>query len=242
MFIQNRLGLIECTETMLAQSQRLNQVTNNLANVDTSGYKREDLTFWEMLYTTNEDRQRVGKAIRLTTDHEQGAAVETGNQLDFAINGKGFFKLQTPEGIAFTRSGKFHPNSQGQLVTPAGHIVLGTGGPIIINGNHVSVSEKGNIEVDGTTVDQFQIVQFSDPGQLTKQGESLFRPEDDNIQEEEANDFSLKQGFLEGSNVNTISEMTVMLELHRAYQTQQRVIRTFDDMDSKAINNVGKLT
>jgi len=163
MFIQNRLGLIECTETMLAQSQRLNQVTNNLANVDTSGYKREDLTFWEMLYTTNEDRQRVGKAIRLTTDHEQGAAVETGNQLDFAISGKGFFKIQTPDGVAFTRSGQSHPNHQGQLITPAGHLVLGKGGPIVINGNHVSVSEKGNIQVDGQTMDQFQIVQFADP-------------------------------------------------------------------------------
>ncbi len=241
MFIQNRLGLIECTETMLAQSQRLNQVTNNLANVDTSGYKREDLTFWEMLYTTNEDRQRVGKAIRLTTDHEQGAAVETGNQLDFAISGKGFFKIQTPDGVAFTRSGQFHPNHQGQLITPAGHLVLGKGGPIVINGNHVSVSEKGNIQVDGQTMDQFQIVQFADPDQLAKKGENLFQAEG-NIQEEEAGDFSLKQGFLEGSNVNTISEMTVMLELHRAYQTQQRIIRTFDDMDNKAINNVGKLT
>lgn len=92
MYIQNRLGLVESTETMLAQTRRLNQLTNNLANVDTAGYKKEDITFWEMLHNTDHQRSRVGKAIHDVTDMQPGAFKETGNPLDFAIGGNGFLR------------------------------------------------------------------------------------------------------------------------------------------------------
>ncbi len=242
MHIQNRLGLIESTETMLAQGQRLNQITNNLANVDTPGYKKEDITFWEMLYQTNEKRGRVGKALKVLTNQQEGAIENTGNRLDFAIAGDGFFKLQTPQGIRYSRSGNFQVNNQNQLVNPDGYQVLGTGGPITIIGNDVSVSSDGNIMVDNTDAGQIDVVSFDNINGIEKEGKNLFRTIQGEAEEAPALDFSVQQGFIESSNVSLVSEMTNMLDLHRAYETQQKIIRTFDEMDGKAINTVGKLT
>ena len=241
MYINNRLGLTESTETMMAQEQRLNQVTNNLANVDTPGYKREDLTFWEMLFTANDDRNRVGKALKLLTNHEEGSVAATGNPLDFVINGNGFFSVQTPEGVRYTRAGSFNLNSEGQLMTPSGHLVLGEGGPITIQGNDVSLSSDGGLLVDGRDAGRLAIVTFSDFAGLEKEGLNLFRLTEEG-QELAADNFTVKQGFVEKSNVNTVMEMTGMIDLHRAYETQQKLIRTIDEMDDEAIRKVGKLT
>ena len=240
MYIQNRLGLVESTETMLAQSRRLNQVSNNLANVDTTGYKKEDVTFWEMLYKTDHQRHRVGKAIRDITDMQAGAMEKTGNALDFAIGGNGFFSIQTEAGVRYTRAGEFTINNEGQLVTPAGHLVLGDGGPIQINGRDVSVADDGNITVDGQAAGTLAIVTFAGPADLEKEGGHLFRPVD-GAQQDAAEEFSIKQGYLEKSNVNTMKELTAMIDLNRAYQTQQKVVRSIDDMDDKAISRVGRL-
>ncbi|MEA3547868.1 MAG: flagellar basal-body rod protein FlgF [Thermodesulfobacteriota bacterium] len=241
MYISNRLGLIESTESMMAQEQRLNQVSNNLANVDTPGYKREDLTFWEMIYNPNDDRDRVGKAVKLLTNQEEGAASVTGNTLDFAINGNGFFKVQTPEGVRYTRAGSFDLNSEGQLITPSGHLVLGEGGPITIQGDDVSLSSDGGLLVDGREAGRLDIVTFADRAGLEKEGSNLFLLLEGN-QELEAEDFTVKQGYVEKSNVNTVMEMTQMIDLHRAYETQQKLIHTIDEMDDEAIRKVGKLT
>jgi len=241
MYISNRLGLIENTETMMAQEQRLNQVSNNLANVDTPGYKRDDLTFWEMIFNASDDRNRVGKALKLLTNQEEGAASATGNTLDFAINGNGFFKVQTPEGVRYTRAGSFGLNSEGQLITPSGHLVLGEGGPITIEGDDVSLSSDGGLLVDGRDAGRLDIVTFSDLAGLEKEGLNLFRLTEGN-QEFEAEKFTVKQGFVEKSNVNTVMEMTRMIDLHRAYETQQKLIHTIDEMDDEAIRKVGKLT
>ncbi len=242
MHIQNRLGLIESTETMLAQGQRLNQVTNNLANVDTPGYKKEDITFWEMLYTTNEKRNRVGKALKVLTNQEEGPTKATGNKLEFAINGEGFFRLQTPQGIRYSRAGNFLVNNQNQLVNPDGYQVLGDGGPITINGNDVSVSRDGRIMVDNADAGQLDVVTFDNLNGIEKEGKNLFRTIQGEAEEAPAVNFTVQQGFIETSNVSLVSEMTTMLDLHRAYETQQRIIKTFDEMDSRSINTVGKLT
>lgn len=245
MYIQNRLGLIESTETMLAQTQRLNQITNNLANVDTPGYKKEDITFWEMLYTNNQDRQRVGKALKILTNHQEGSVKDTGNQLDFSISGNGFFKLQTPDGIRYSRAGNFLLNDEGQLINPDGYLVLGDGGPIVINsnidGNEVSVATDGSLTVDGENAGRFDIAAFENLADLEKQGTNLFRVKNEGAEEQPAENITVRQGFLETSNVSVISEMTGMIDLERAYETQQKVIRSFTEIDSKAISTVGKL-
>jgi flagellar basal-body rod protein FlgF len=240
MYIQNRLGLIESTETMLAQGKRLNQITNNLANVDTTGYKKEDITFWEMLYKTDHRDSRVGKAIRDVTDMQTGAFKETGNSLDFAIGGDGFFRVQTPDGVRYTRAGRFMTNTEGQLITGNGNLVLGDDGPVVVAGEIVSVDNDGSITVDDEQVGNLAIVTFANLADLEKQGQNLFALKGAS-QEEPAQNFTVEQGYLEKSNVSTMKELTAMINLNRAYETQQRVVRTIDDLDDKAISRVGRL-
>lgn len=239
MFIHNRLGLLEGVETLINQEQRLNQVTNNLANVDTPGFKKETVTFDEMLYQANRTRQRVGKALRINTVHQQGVVQKTDAPLDLAISGDGFFRVQTPAGVRYTRAGNFQRNNEGVLVTANGYPVLGEGGPITITGNKVSVSRDGRLFVDDLPVDRLTVAN-ADPQALKKEGENFFRLAD-GAAEEAPKNFQLLQGHLEKSNVNTVTEMTEMIDLYRAYEGQQKMIRAVDDLDDLAVRKVGSL-
>lgn len=242
MFIHNSLGMVESVEAMLAQTQRLNQVSNNLANVDTTGFKKDNMTFHEMLYMAQGNRQRVGKALHLINDHQQGVMKMTGNQLDLAISGEGFFKIQTTEGIRYSRAGNFQLNNQGQMITANGHLLLGAGGAITVDGTEITIGRDGNVMVDGENVNQISIVSFADKNDLKKEGSNLFRLKEENVQEQAAVNFEVQQGFLEGSNVSVMTEMAALIELQRAYESQQRVIRIIDDLDNLAISRVGKMT
>jgi len=239
MFVHNRLGLLESVETLLNHEQRLHQVTNNLANADTPGYKKETVTFDEMLYQATSTRQRVGKALRINTVHEQGVMQKTDAPLDLAIAGDGFFKVQTPAGVRYTRAGNFQRNQEGLLVTANGYPVLGEGGPITISGNRVEVARDGSLSVDGVRSARLSVVK-APPQALKKEGENLFRLEE-GAAEEAAGNFQLIQGHLEKSNANTVTEMTEMIDLFRAYESQQKMIRAVDDLDDLAVRRVGAL-
>ena len=239
MFINNRLGLLESVETLVNQEQRLNQVSNNLANVDTPGFKKETVTFDEMLYQANRSRQRVGKGLRINTVHAQGVVQKTDAPLDLAISGDGFFRVETPAGERYTRAGNFQRNNEGVLVTANGYPVLGESGPITINGSKVNVARDGNVFVDNIKVDRLA-VNTVDPLGLKKEGENLFRLVEGAAVETPAN-IQILQGHLEKSNVNTVTEMTEMLDLYRAYEGQQKMIRAVDDLDDLAVRRVGSL-
>lgn len=241
MFIHNRLGMVESVETMLAQQQRLNQVSNNLANVDTAGYKQDSVTFGEMLYNASRNRQRVGKALNILTSHQQGVVQMTGNALDMAVSGNGFFKIQTPEGIRYTRAGNFQLNSEGQLSMPNGGLVAGDGGPVALENSDVVIDRLGQVIVNSQIVNQLSVVTFDDLTALEKVGENLFRLQEGGGQEVAAANFEVKQGYLEKSNVNTVREMTELIELQRAYEGQQKMIRAIDDIDNLAVRRVGSL-
>ena len=242
MYVQNRLGIIEGTETMLAHERRMDQIANNLANVDTAGYKKEDITFWEMMFKTQDQRPRVGKAMKLLTDQRHGSAEETGNTLDFAISGDGFFRIQTPNGVRFTRNGNFTLNNQGQLSTLDGNLVLGNGGPITLDDQNIAVAPDGQITANGEPINQLSLVTFPDLNGLEKEGANLFRIKTGAAQEQAVPTPSIQQGYLEGSNVNVVAEMTEMIDLQRAYQSQQKAIQTTDDIDQQSTSRVGKLT
>ncbi|HSR35906.1 MAG TPA: flagellar basal-body rod protein FlgF [Desulfurivibrionaceae bacterium] len=241
MFIHNRLGMVESVETLLAQQQRLNQVSNNLANVDTAGYKKESVTFDEMLYNVTKNRQRVGKALNILTNHQQGTVQLTGNPLDIAISGPGFFKIDTPQGPRYTRAGNFELTPDGQLKMPNGGLVVGEGGPIVVEGSEVVIDRAGRVQVDGQVVNQLSIVTFADLRDLEKVGENLFRAKRETAQEQPAPDAEIKQGFIEKANVNTVEEMTELIDLQRAYEGQQKMIRAIDDIDNLAARRVGSL-
>ena len=242
MYVQNRLGIIEGTETMLAHERRMDQIANNLANVDTAGYKKEDITFWEMMFKTADQRPRVGKAMKLLTDQREGSAEETGNPLDFAINGEGFFRIQTPSGVRYTRNGNFTLNSQGQLSTLDGNLVLGNAGPVTLEDQNIAVARDGQITANGVPINQLGIVTFPDLNGLEKEGANLFRAKTGAAQEQPVDTPNIQQGYLEGSNVNVVVEMTEMIDLQRAYQSQQKAIQTTDDIDQQSTSRVGRLT
>ena len=242
MLVKNRLGMTEGVETMLAQERRLNQIANNMANVDTAGYKKEDITFWEMMFTAADSHPRVGKALKVVTDQAQGPAEETGNKLDFAIMGRGFFRVQTPNGIRYTRNGNFTLNGQGQLSTMEGYTVLGQGGPIILDSSDVQVGRDGTITSRGQVVNQLAVVDFDDLSALEKEGANMFRPKEQAVVERPVERLSIQQGFLEGANVNVVQEMIEMIDLQRNYQSQQKVIQTIDDINGQSISKVGILT
>ena len=240
MYIQNRLGLIEATETMQAQTRRLNQITNNLANVDTTGYKREDITFWEMMYKADNQPERVGKAIHDVTNLTEGSFQQTNNPLDLAIHGNGYFKVQTPNGERLTKAGQFLVNNQQQLVTQQGYLVLADGGPLTIDGNNIAIAKDGSVSVDNKLAGVLEIVTAGNLDDLQKDGQNLFKIINGGT-EEPGTDTSIHQGYLEKSNVSSITEMTALIDLQRAYQTQQKIVSTIDDMDTKAISRVGRL-
>ena len=243
MFVNNRLGLTESVESLLAQEQRMNQVSNNVANVDTAGFKRENVTFWEMLYTASDNRQRVGKGLRPITNFTSGPMEATGNPLDLAINGEGFFRVQTPAGVRYTRAGNFLLNNQGQVVTPGGDLVLGEGGSVVLNNERVDIGVDGRIFQDGEVVDRLAVVVFPDNSVLERDGASLFRvAAEAQGQEQIAEDSEVRQGYLEGSNVQAVVEMTEMIDLYRNYESQQRAVRALDEIDGQAVQKVGKLT
>ncbi len=248
----------------LVQEMRLQVLSNNLANIETIGFK-EDMSVFSNYISGDQNRITGTDPDSLTQDEpetlfpylpintqvkfggtkinfSQGKMRKTDNRLDFAIEGSGFFCVETPEGIQqYTRKGNFKLNEEEKLVTQGGFSVLGkNGGAIEINGQDVIVDKEGNIWVDGANVDTIQIVDFNQPNSLSKTGGSFFIPADPSVTGIEAEGSKISQGFIELSNVNPIKVMTEMIEVHRAFESYQKVIRALDEVTSKAINEVGR--
>jgi flagellar basal-body rod protein FlgF len=241
MYIHNRLGLIENVETMRNQEKRLEQVSNNLANVDTGGYRKAEVSFQEMLYTAASGRQRVGKSVKIMTDHSGGPVTGTGNPFDLAIAGDGFFQVQTPDGIRFTRAGNFRLDEMGQLVTANGHPVQGEGGAIFMGNSEPVITPDGTIFVDGEQVGRLAIADFADRAVLEKEGVNYFRLQAGMAQGIAPVGYRISQGYLEGANVNVVDAMTQMIDLHRLYEAQQKMIVIINEVDGQATRRVGSL-
>ncbi len=181
------------------------------------------------------------------TDFSPGELKKTGNPLDLALTGRGFFCVQTPDGIQYTRRGDFTINSDEVLVTQDGWPVLGASGEIQLKiakpsdqMREFSVSEDGFITVDGSQVDRLRIVDFTQSHALEKAGHNFYRGLNPNALEEVDEDFKVSQGFLELSNVNVVRMMTEMIEVLRGYESYQKMMRSVDDMNAKLINDVGR--
>ncbi|KXG76274.1 flagellar hook-basal body protein [Thermotalea metallivorans] len=178
---------------------------------------------------------------KIETNYEQGQLYETDNSLDFAIKGRGFFQVETPEGIRYTRDGSFKLNGANELVTDEGFRVFGTQGPIVIRGAHVTVSESGDIMVDGERVNRMNLINITNLKDLRKEGNNLYRMEEGMEAETEPFRGQILQGFLEGSNVDAVKEMIEMITLFRNYESNQRMIKAYDDTLQKTVNEIGKV-
>jgi flagellar basal-body rod protein FlgF len=246
----------------LAYEKRLQIISNNLANTNTVGYKMDhsqfrvfDLadgatpTFEEPPALNTSQAPLFWMQFDMYTDYSSGSLRSTGNDLDLALVGDGFFCVQTSDGVAYTRKGSFTLNSEGTLVTQDGLPVLGEGGEITLKGQQnpqkykkFGVDEQGNISVDGKSVDSLRIVDFARPYNLTKIGDTLFKPATADTGEIKVENIKVSQGFIEQSNVDAVKMMTEMIEVLRGYETYQKVIKSVDDANSKAINEVGRTT
>ncbi len=240
MFIQNRLGLIETVETMINQQRRLDQVANNLANVDTPGFRRNATTFHEVLIHKSGELSRVGKGLKVKTDQRSGPMRRTNNPLDLAINGRGYFRIETSDGPRYTRAGNFRLDRQGRIVTQDGELVAGESGAIVASGGKVSIAPDGMVLVDNIENGRLRLVDFAD-GALEHVGGNLYRLKNNDTGEAPVHDSTLSQGYLEGSNVESMLEMTEMIDLTRVFESQQKVITVIDDIDRQAISSVGRL-
>ncbi|MEM7318587.1 MAG: flagellar hook-basal body complex protein [Pseudomonadota bacterium] len=204
-------------------------VANNIANSATTGYRQEGLVFSE--FVVDRPRQNslsMTRAQVRNTSHAQGVLTQTNGRFDFAIEGPGFFLVETESGERLTRAGSFTPNAQGDLVTPQGHRVLDAGGaPIFIppDARTLNVGADGSVSADGAFQSQIGVFLPSDPNDLIREGGVLFRAEGGVVPYDQA---TILQGFLEGSNVNKMGQMARLIEVQRAYELGQSFLEAED--------------
>ncbi|RMA43498.1 flagellar hook-basal body complex protein [Rhodophyticola porphyridii] len=230
--------------TLTRQSGLLREmqtVANNIANISTTGFRGEGVVFAEHVAALGADHESlsmasaVGRHIRL----EQGALTQTGGSLDFAIEGDGFFLIQTAEGEALTRAGHFMPNGQGELVNPDGQLLLDAGGaPVFIppDARSITLATDGTLSADGQPLTVIGLWQPVDPNDLRHQTGVQFVA-DGGVGP--APPATLLQGFLEESNVNPVGQITRMIEVQRSYELGQSFLDKEDERMRSFLRTVG---
>lgn len=266
-------GVYTALSGAMAQSQRLDTIANNLANVNTPAFKKDSQVFKEYI-TANEKPPGVIQVPRIPasvesfydmqggdksfvdsagsyTNFSQGSLKQSGNPLDVAIDGGGFFEVATPQGVRFTRLGAFKLDGNGQLVTKDGHPVLkaspeGTdpaARTFQVQGEApLVITDSGDVFEGENNLGRISLVDIQNKDSLNKVGGALFEFKK-NAQPEVVNvaNPSLKQGFVEMSNVNIVQEMTDMIATTRTFESTQKAIQAYDGMADKLINVVGSI-
>ncbi len=232
-------GLENASRSMLEKMRNLQIVANNLANINTTGYKRE-IPFTEYV------RRGENQPTLQLTDFTEGSLIETDNPFDLAITGKGFFAIKTNRGVELTKNGKFKVSEDGYLVTDDNEKVLGRSGEINFYENitgknkDVKITANGEIKVDGNIVDQLMIVKMPAQKNLVRTENQKYYLPDNNYTPAENKDFSIKQGFLEESNTNPVIEMQAMIQLEKDYEAAQKMVASMDNLMSKS-REIGKV-
>jgi len=234
--------------------RQMDVIANNVANVNTNGFKADRSLFHEYLVpTAREDNFAAGRDRRLShvvdratfKDFAQGSPDPTKNPLDVAISGDGFFTVQTPQGERFTRDGGFQINTQGQLVNSSGHPVLGTGGPIVFQqtDKQIQIAQDGTVTVlEGTgrtdsIRGKLRLSTFSQPQRLVKEGSNLYSLGEGNAAQTDTKS-TVAQGFIERSNVNAVTEMSRMIEVNRMYTHMATLLQQQHDLHKSAIDKL----
>lgn len=222
--------------------QELQIVANNIANMTTTGFRKEGLIFSEYVQAMDSGAPSLSmaRASARTTDLGQGALTQTGGQFDLAIEGSGFFLIETPDGNRLTRAGAFTPNDAGELVTPDGFRLLDNGAaPVFIppDARVVSIASDGTLSADDRALGQIGLFAPADPSELARQNGQMFRA-DAGVAPAEGG--AMLQGFLEGSNVNAIAEITRLIEVQRAYESSQKLLDQEHERIRSVMQTLGK--
>lgn len=242
-------GMYSAVSGNIAAMQRMDVITNNLANVNTTGFKKDRMVFDSMMNGAKNPTLPAGtmtdgpvlSGFAVETDFSQGTVKQTGNPLDLSLNGDGFFVVNTPEGKAYTRQGNFHMDSGNRLVTADGYELQSGGGPITIKGGKVDIDTSGGVFVDGQQVGTIDVVDFPRPYQLQKVGSALFVPSAPGDTGQPATGTRVNQGAIEGSNVQPLQEMVLLIDSTRSYEQCVKTIQSYDNMAAKAVNELGKV-
>ena len=236
-------GLYIAASGMLSEQTRQDQIANDLANASTPGYKSDISTqhaFGQLLLQNTENGQTIGalglgaQIAATVTDMTQAPLKQTGQPLDLALAGQGFFRVQTPDGVRYTRDGQLVLDSSGRLQTATGYLVLDTSGQPIKAGSAsgLQVAADGTVSSNGKSVAQISVVSLTSP---VKQGDTLF----DGTAGTRPAGTSVVQGSLEGSGVDATRAMVDMLSSLRTYQSDQQAIQAIDDTLKKGIASGG---
>jgi flagellar basal-body rod protein FlgF len=236
-----------CT-ALIARTQALDTIANNLANTGTAGFRGERNVFSSVLAAAgagaasplNQAINNFGVLGGTSLDRSQGALQKTGNELDLAIEGTGFFAVQTAQGTAYTRNGSFQVSSKGELVTANGDPVLGETGVIPILPGPVSISADGTISSGGAVAGKLKLVNFSADTTLTGIGNSYYTAPANSEQSDTVS--TVQQGAVESSNVNPISSMVELITAQRSAEMMQRALSMFNsEIDKTATQELPKV-
>jgi len=233
-------GMLESSRGCMKEELRMDVISSNLANINVIGFKKDRISFQKILDQAAVTADAPAN-ITIKPDMEQGDIRATGNDLDFSISGRGFFKIETENGIRYTRKGNFTLDIQGNLITQSGDRVVGKSGPIQITGNNITVDNKGNIQADDGPAGQLAIVDFEDYQGIVKEGKNLFMNRQELPELDIPDETSVSQGYTELSNVNAAEEMVNMIHATRAFESYQKSMRVIDELNDRAINQVGRL-
>jgi flagellar basal-body rod protein FlgF len=232
-------GIFLAGRSMDSKFKSIEVIGNNLANVNTNGYKKS-MPFTEVISQFNKVE------IQQATNYKQGSLVPTGNPLDLSVNGNAFFAIQGLDGMDFTRSGKFSISEDGFLINDQGKRVLGTNGPINLNAylldksQSIKISKEGEIRVGNTYVDKLLLVKLDPSDKFIRKDGTSFASADGRYYLADDNDFQVNQGYLEESNVNPVDEMTNMIKFHNEYDSASKIVKYLDKSLSEA-NEIGKV-
>jgi flagellar basal-body rod protein FlgF len=227
--------------------RELDIIANNIANADTSGFKVEDsLTRADPKAAPRTPRADAIKFVLddgVARDFGQGAMAQTSSPFDLAIEGQGFFTVDTPAGPRYTRDGRFTLDATGKLTTQAGQPVMGEGGaPIVVDPllGQVNIAADGSVSQGINTLGKVGVSRFDDMSSLRKDGDNLFRNVS-NQAAQAAPDARIHQGMLESANVKTIEQVTRLIEVNRAYDSISKMMADTSDLSTRSIERLGKL-
>ena len=240
-------GLTLATQGMTLMTQKQDQITNNLANMNTTGYKGSGLFVKSFeKYLANSQREpfanREIKADEVFVDYSEGPTIKTGNDLDCAVKGSGFFTVMTASGPRYSRNGNFQVAKDGFLVNGDGNKILGNDGFIKFDGKgEIRFNRDGEVLQGNESKGTLKIVDFPKPYKMLREGSSYFNPHPDSGKPVASSGYTIEQGFVEGSNVSPIRSMIEMIATYRTYESDQKALHAQDETLEKAVNVVGKM-
>jgi flagellar basal-body rod protein FlgF len=228
--------------------ETLDLLANNLANINTTGFK-EQRAFYRLLDRTAAWGE-TSPLSAVVNNHaalaeaaynfENGSLVETGRDLDIALVGPGFLSIQTPNGVRYSRNGNLQTNARSQLVTIDGLPVLGERGPIVLGQGKTEINEHGEVVVDKAIVERLKLVTFEASSQLQREGNTLFAPRT-TAEAKPAEGVTVRQGYLEQSNVSPVASTVRMVEIMRHFEAIQKSLNLISNvMDAKSIEKLSR--